>query len=345
MSIQDSWYISLLGLAEHFRTSKPPCFKQCIQCLQAIFHFKPPVRVETRTHLQLGTILFYHTKNIDLARNHLEQAWRLSQNITSFDDVKFEIATILAELYCEQNMQMQCAKPLLRRAIEISHHSPSWHCRFLFQLAQIHAIERDLSSASSLLQFGAEFALNMAKAQYVGTLFILSRAMLLLSVKKTQEALPLLAQANQIVESWQGTQHQREHVKLFMLVLQVCHLLSCGQVKTVKPFLKQLQQSVQTISQPGYPSDEEWCMASQPADQFLWLSREQLCIIVYVVSVKHSMHSGFMDKGLKYAEKALSQIQNRVSSSNSLLMPFLQYLLLEHQSLCHLVMGQRTEGY
>lgn len=78
-SSQDAWYLSLLGLAENFRTSSPPNIKLCIQCLQAVFNFKPPPRVEARTHLQLGNILLTHTKNIDLARTHLEQAvWRLT---------------------------------------------------------------------------------------------------------------------------------------------------------------------------------------------------------------------------------------------------------------------------
>ena len=71
---QDSWYISLLGLAESFRTSNPPNIKLCIHCLQTIFNFKPPPRIEARTHLQLGIVLFTHTKNIDLAREHLEKA-------------------------------------------------------------------------------------------------------------------------------------------------------------------------------------------------------------------------------------------------------------------------------
>lgn len=73
-SSQDAWYLSLLGLAESFRTSNPPNIKSCIQCLQAVFNFKPPPRVEARTHLQLGNILLTHTKNIELARSHLEKA-------------------------------------------------------------------------------------------------------------------------------------------------------------------------------------------------------------------------------------------------------------------------------
>ena len=73
-SSQDAWYLALLGLAEHFRVSTPPNIRLCVQCLQTVFSFKPPPRVEARTHLQLGNILVLYTKNIDLARSHLEQA-------------------------------------------------------------------------------------------------------------------------------------------------------------------------------------------------------------------------------------------------------------------------------
>jgi len=159
-SSQDAWYLSLLGLAENFRTSNR--IKMCIQCLQAVFSFKPPPRVEARTHLQLGNILLQYTKNIDLARTHLEQAvsldgpssrfvphascliktyfffvhlqWLLSQSINAFDDVKFEAASVVAELYQQQN-QSNLAKPILRKAVELSQHNIYWHCRLIFQLA------------------------------------------------------------------------------------------------------------------------------------------------------------------------------------------------------------------
>lgn len=156
-SSQDAWYLSLLGLAENFRTSNR--IKMCIQCLQAVFSFKPPPRVEARTHLQLGNILLQYTKNTDLARTHLEQAvrsksptrecpltgrfslthfcclqWLLSQSINAFDDVKFEAASVVAELYQQQN-QSNLAKPILRKAVELSQHNIYWHCRLIFQLA------------------------------------------------------------------------------------------------------------------------------------------------------------------------------------------------------------------
>lgn len=70
----ERWYLALLGFAEHFRTSSPPKIRLCVHCLQAVFQFKPPQRIEARTHLQLGSVLYHHTKNSDLARSHLEKA-------------------------------------------------------------------------------------------------------------------------------------------------------------------------------------------------------------------------------------------------------------------------------
>lgn len=73
---QDKIYISLLGLAEHFRSTSPPDIKKCIQCLQALFTFMPPTKVVARTHLQMGQVLLDYTQSLELARHHLEQAVR-----------------------------------------------------------------------------------------------------------------------------------------------------------------------------------------------------------------------------------------------------------------------------
>lgn len=160
---QDKIYISLLGLAEYFRTTNPPNIKKCIQSLQALFTFMPPTKVVARTHLQMGQVLSVYTQNIDLARYHLEQAvrilfyfyfnfifkflhnkkfnriicylqWMLSENVQNFDDVKFDAASLIAKLYQEQN-QSKMAQQVLRKALQISQHNVYWHCRLLFQLA------------------------------------------------------------------------------------------------------------------------------------------------------------------------------------------------------------------
>lgn len=60
----------------------------------------------------------------------------LSESINGFDDVKFDAASLMAKLYQEQN-QSAMAKPILRKALQISQHNVYWHCKLLFQLAVI----------------------------------------------------------------------------------------------------------------------------------------------------------------------------------------------------------------
>lgn len=100
-----------------------------------LFTFSPlSKKVEARTHLQIGQMLFTYTNSIDLARSHLEQAWTLSQPIQGFDDIKFDAACTLSQLYQQQN-QSHTAKTILRKAIENSQHNIYWHSKLLLQIA------------------------------------------------------------------------------------------------------------------------------------------------------------------------------------------------------------------
>ncbi|XP_014603570.1 PREDICTED: MAU2 chromatid cohesion factor homolog [Polistes canadensis] len=338
-SSQDAWYLSLLGLAENFRTSNPPNIKSCIQCLQAVFHFKPPPRVEARTHLQLGNILLTHTKNIDLARSHLEQAWRLSQNINTFDDVKFEAVSVVAELY-EQQQQPSLSKPILRKAIELSQHNVYWHCRLIFQLAQIHTSEKDFVAANGLLSVGVDYS-HLSNASYTRVLFLLSRCMVLLIDKQFTEVHALLNSAGHHVENWQGSSYQKEYLKVYYLVLQVCHFLMAGQVNSVKSCLKQLQQSIQTIMSPNWPADDV-VTGSNIGDMFIWMPKDHLYVLVYLVTVMHSMQAGYMDEAQKYTNKALTQIEKLKIVDNKPILSVFQLMLLEHIVMCRLVMGNKS---
>ncbi|KAG1667225.1 MAU2 chromatid cohesion factor [Nymphon striatum] len=347
-SQQDAWYLSLLGLAEHFRTSNPPNIRLCIHCLQSVFTFKLPPRVEARTHLQLGNILLSHTKNTDLAKQHLEQAWFIAQTVSfqsgviaSFDDIKFEAASVLADLY-EKQSQANLAKPILRKAIEISQTSVYWHCRLLLQLAQIHSHERDYVSACSLLGVGSEYA-SVSGSHYTRILFLLSKGMLLLIDKKFSDVHPVLSTAGNLVENWQGSVQQKELLKVFFLVLQLSKtifyfIIIFWQVKSVRPCLKQLQQSIQTIT----VLQEEEVVSTNQGDMFQWMPKEHMCVLVYLVSVMHSMQAGYMDKAQKYTDKALMQIEKlKMIDSHPILLSF-QLMLIEHIVMCRLVMGNKS---
>ncbi|CAG2180725.1 unnamed protein product, partial [Oppiella nova] len=77
------------------------------------------------------------------------------------------------------------------------------------------------------------------------------------------------------------------------------------EVKSVKPCLKLLQQSIQSIT--AYHSEDDYGNVN-PNDMFIWMPREHMCVLVYLVTVLHSMQAGYMDKAQKYTEKALMQI-------------------------------------
>ena len=179
-------------------------------------------------------------------------------------------------------------------------------------------LEKDYNSAVQILSAGVEFA-YMAGANYTKMLFLLSKTMLFLLERKFADANPILHQTGPMIENWlQQNAHQKESVakqqkeylQIFFLVLQVrysrffhacqfhfisihlflqvCYYLMVGQVKSVKTVLKQLQQSIQTVTSAGWPSDEEMT-PSNVADNFQWLTKDHLCILVYLVTVMHSM--------------------------------------------------------
>ena len=132
----DSWYVALLGLAESFRQANN--IKECVRyvptnpktvfirnllarCLTAVFSFSPPPVIVARTHLQLGNILHTKTNNQDLAKQHLSQAWYISQPLQGIDEVKFEAASLLAKyVYCDRISALEpvlCAGPMTELGI------------------------------------------------------------------------------------------------------------------------------------------------------------------------------------------------------------------------------------
>ena len=158
---------------------------------QAIFQLSPLPPVVARTHLQLGVILTKAQAG-DQARQHLEQAWYVSQPLPGIDEVKFEAASLLAQAYSQANNPNGAAQ-VLNSAMELSTTQDYWHCRLALQLASLHTSLQDYASAHIALQQGADYAF-MQRAYYTRTLFVLSKSLLFLCERRFQEANPLLQQ-------------------------------------------------------------------------------------------------------------------------------------------------------
>ena len=68
-------YLTLVSLAEEFRTQKPPDIRNCVQCLTAIINLRVPYpAIAAKTHLQIGSLLLEHSNNLELAKVHLKKA-------------------------------------------------------------------------------------------------------------------------------------------------------------------------------------------------------------------------------------------------------------------------------
>ncbi|XP_067384987.1 MAU2 chromatid cohesion factor homolog isoform X2 [Channa argus] len=360
----EPWYLALLGFAEHFRTSSPPKIRLCVHCLQAVFQFKPPPRVEARTHLQLGSVLYRHTKNSELAQTHLEKAWFISQQVSFFctrttrqyKSLNLKMSSLKQQAFCQSSTVNSNShfgfcfeEPGGFSQTSVTEGHPDLSANSLlalqtafsagtfFILQQLHALEKDLVSACDLLGVGAEYARVMG-SEYTRALFLLSKGMLLLMERKLNEVHPLLTLCGNIVENWQGNPIQKESLRVFFLVLQVTHYLDAGQVKSVKPCLKQLQQCIQTIS----TLHDDEILPTNPAALFHWLPKEHMCVLVYLVTVMHSMQAGYLEKAQKYTDKALMQLEKLKMLDSSPILSTFQVILLEHIIMCRLVTGHKA---
>lgn len=109
-----------------------------------------------------------------------------------------------------------------------------------------------------------------------------------------------------LIESFTtATTGQTESLKIFFLVLQVTYFLQCGQMKSVKNTLKSLQHYVQSfVCRPETENENK-----DPIEQFHWLHKDHMGILVYLLTVINAMQTGCFDKAQKFSEKALLNIQ------------------------------------
>jgi len=342
---EESWYLALLGMAESFRQKNN--LKESIRCLQAVFAFKPALPIEARTNLQLGIMLQTYTNNADLAKQHLEQAWNQGQNVEP-DEIKLEAASLLAKIYLAEN-NSAASKQMLDRALQMAEGNPHWNAKLLFQAASLHFRVKDFVPAHNYLQAGIDYCAQ--RSRYTTCLFMLTKTLLFLSEKKFNEANPLLQQVSPEIEAWTANHQnqdptlvlaQKEYLQVFYLVLQVCYYLMVGHVKSSKSILKQLQGSILTVTSPEFPKEASFAKGSA-IDQFQWMSHDQLCVLVYLITVMHSMQGGNMDKAEKYTEKGIQQIQKQGDQQNALI-SFFHVMLMEHIIQCRIVQGKKEQG-
>lgn len=366
----DKCHKALLSLAEEFRTKSPPDLKSCMQCLLAILNLPVSPHVIAKTNYHLGSLIHKYTFDTNIAQTYLEKAYEQTQT-PELTLIRLQVVALLVDIYLSQN-QRQLAKQLLTRAINDTtksgggHFNLYWHYRFLLKLSHLYLEDGDYANANNLLSIGAQTT-GVANDSFTRILFLLSKGMVLMIARKypnsiiqqpqhmhqaspEQQLSDTLSAAGSLLEAWQGDSSRKEALKVFFLVLQVCHHLNKGHNKSAKPCLKLLQQSIQNLTNASGPDAlaivETNFISSNMSENFNWMSKDHMCVLVYLISVLHSMQAGFLDKAQRYTERALGQIDRLRSQSpepDSLLESF-HIILLEHMSMCHLVMGSRVSA-
>lgn len=366
----DKCHQSLLILAEEFRTKQPPDLKSCMQCLHAILNLPVSPYVIAKTNYHLGSLIHKYTFDANIAQTYLEKAYEQSQT-PDLTYIRLQVVALLVDIYLGQN-QRTSAKQLLTRAINETttsgggHYNLYWHYRFLLKLSHLNLEDGEFANANNQLSIGAQTA-GATNDSFTRILFLLSKSMVLMIARKypnsimqqpqhlqqvrpEQQLVDTMATAGNLLEAWQGDPSRKEALKVFFLVLQVCHHLNKGHNKSAKPCLKLLQQSIQNLTSVSGPDtlaiEETNFISPNMSENFNWMPREHMCVLVYLISVLHSMQAGFLDKAQKYTEKALMQIERlraQSAQADHLLESF-HILLLEHMSMCHLVMGSRVSA-
>ncbi|XP_065640187.1 MAU2 chromatid cohesion factor homolog isoform X1 [Hydra vulgaris] len=341
-------YKTLLTLAEYFRLSKPPFVREAIHCVQATLLIKNlPSKEKALSRLNLAKLLLEHTKNIGHARGHLEESHQLSAYIHDIDGERifFESTSLLAFVCAEQN-QSTLAKSLLRSTLERSVSSPLkiWHYRLIFQLAEVHAHDKEFNVAIDLLSMLGETTASQNGHEFVSLLFLLSKNMLMLATKDLYSFESNLVQMEERIHIFASqTMHiiRREIVNCFAGFLKVYHHLICGRARSAVEDLKKLQESIQLLA---VTPDDGTLNADDP-ESFQWMSKEHLCILVFLIKVMHFMHSGCIDRAMKYADKALALIEKIKTRGNEYQMTnIFNVWLLEYVAMCKIIQGQSAQA-
>lgn len=157
-----------------------------------------------------------------------------------------------------------------------------------------------------------------------------------------------------LIESYQTANlNQVESLKIFFLVLQVTYFIQCGQMKSVKNTLKNLQHYVQSLACRNEQDDQASLFSSTNSlENFQWLHKDHLGILVYLLTVIHSIQTGSYDKAVKLIDKALLNVHklklkeqtlsNQTATYNvSFVTNAFHFMLVENMAKCNITIGNR----
>uniref|UniRef100_A0A8R1TN58 MAU2 chromatid cohesion factor homolog n=2 Tax=Onchocerca TaxID=6281 RepID=A0A8R1TN58_ONCVO len=298
----DQAAILLLEAAEFFRSHNPPKYKMAIKCLKACFKTLMTHEMTSFVNFQIGKLYFYYTKNIELARHHLEQAYHgMKEAGAEYTKYRIEIACSIAEVYMQLKI-FEPVKQLLRKESVHSRDFPLIHARLLFLLAEIHGAMNDWNNASEIVEAGASL-FNQLNDPALECYFRLSSAMIIsMDLSREEELMKSIMEVSEKLVILNADNACLDYIKAFCCTVQICFFISAGLLKSTKICLRQLQTLVQTMKL----TYGETTSAILPT--FDWMGKETLIALTYVLTVIQSLQTCQIERAHKYHSIAIRHI-------------------------------------
>jgi MAternally affected uncoordination len=125
-------------------------------------------------------------------------------------------------------------------------------------------------------------------------------------------------------------------------------------MKSVRNTLKSLQHYIQSLTSrndtsKSSPNENELINHQNPLENFYWLHKEHLGILVYLLTVIHSTQTGSFEKGQSYTEKALVNVQKlklkeQTFNQSSFITNKFHLMFLENQIRSSIAVGNRCNA-
>ncbi|VDD94415.1 unnamed protein product [Enterobius vermicularis] len=293
--------VTLLAMAEHFRTMSPPRYRMAIKCARACFHTMMSPELSAYAHVALGKLCFFYTENINLAKCHLEQAYNQMKEFgASYVERRLEVACLLAEVYMQMRMY-DAAKHLLREESVHSRMFPMIHARILFLYAEVFGMVNDWRNAEEVVNVGASIFSQLGNPE-LECYFSLSSSMIVsMELSRGEELMQHIMKVGEKITALGETHPSVDYIKAFCFTIQICFFLSVGLMKSTKVCLRQLQALVQQMK-----GDFDGGIVQYPF--FNWMGKETLTALTYVLTVIQSIQTCQLERAYKYHAIAMRHI-------------------------------------
>ena len=200
-----------------------------------------------------------------------------------------------------------CVLQVLKAAREETEDNVFWHSIYLFQLADLYRHSGDLISFHATLTRGVKYC-EKNSAPTAQLYFMLMQFLQYNREFKYKEASVVSTDLFSRLEKF-------DHPSCTILkashhTISLLSALQLGKILTCKGQLKELQVFAREISHSNI-AESETRESTPTEDNFIWIQRDNLFQLVYLISMLHPMLSGATDRAIGYADKALRLISQQ----------------------------------